>query len=155
MSLTIINDLTLADLEDVRALLWEYARIRNYDEALGDYRKEIKELPGEFTLPEGNLLLARWKGKPAGLVASRKIAMGITEMKRLFVLPDFRGKGIGKVLVQEVIDDARSFGYLRMRLDTHPWMENASKLYGNLGFEEIEPYRYNPTKGIRFFELKL
>jgi ribosomal protein S18 acetylase RimI-like enzyme len=76
-------------------------------------------------------------------------------MKRLYVKPEFRGLKIGRKLVEAVIEQAENIGYKHMRLDTIPLMIAARALYVSLGFEEIEPYRYNPIEGAQFMELKL
>ena len=139
----------------VRELLLEYGRLRDFDAALGDYDYELANLPGEYSQPEGCLLLAFYNDKPCGCVAIRKIDDDICEMKRLYVKAEFRGKRIGYALVQKIIKKASESGYKIMRLDNHPWMKEAESLYKIFGFVEIEAYRYNPTKGVKFFELDL
>jgi GNAT superfamily N-acetyltransferase len=143
------------EIRMIRDLLLEYGRIRDFDEALGDYDFELSHLPGEYAPPEGNLLLAIYDDKPVGCVALRKIDDNISEMKRLYVKEEFRGKRIGYALVQNIIEKAKEAGYRAMRLDNHPWMKEAESLYKLFGFEEIEAYRYNPIKGVKFFELDL
>ena len=76
-------------------------------------------------------------------------------MKRLYVREQFRGLGIGRALVEAVIDKARKIGYNYMRLDTVPSMEVASALYISVGFKKISTYRYNPIEDAVFMELKL
>ena len=77
-------------------------------------------------------------------------------MKRLYLRPNFRGKGIGRALARTIIDEAPGIGYARMRLDTvEPIMKDAVVLYRMLGFKEIAPYRPNPIEGAMYMELEL
>src|SRR5205823_6884947 len=93
-------------------------------------------------------LLALYEGELAGCVALHKLETGICEMKRLYLRPKFRGKGLGRVLAETIINEARRIGYKRMRLDTvEPVMKDAVAMYRRLGFKEIAPYRPNPMPG--------
>jgi putative acetyltransferase len=83
------------------------------------------------------------------------IEEGICEIKRLYIKPEFRGKGFGKLLVNAVIDEAKKIGYTKMRLDTVPQMKEAINLYREIGFKEIEPYRENPIEGALYMEMDL
>ena len=76
-------------------------------------------------------------------------------MKRLYVRPAYRGGGLGRLLVERVIDEARDAGYERMRLDTPPTMGAALRLYRRLGFAEIPPYRPTRWRDAVFLELDL
>jgi GNAT superfamily N-acetyltransferase len=143
------------DIEVARELILEYGRLRNFDAAMGDYEKELAELPGEYSSPQGCLLLAFFDDYPAGCIALRKIDDDFCEMKRLYVKPKYRGKKVGKALVLELIKEACQIGYKFMRLDNHPWMIEAESLYLSVGFKEIEAYRFNPIEGAKFFELDL
>ena len=144
------------DIEHARELFREYAAWVEIDLCFQNFEKELAELPGDYVPPDGRLWLAGHNGQLAGCVALRKIGEGICEMKRLFVRDAFRGKGIGRNLVEFVIREAREIGYERMRLDTlPPKMNDAIKLYRSFGFKEIEPYYDNPVPGAKFMELSL
>lgn len=113
-------------------------------------------MPGDYAAPEGRLLLATLEDVAAGCVALHKIDDGICEMKRLYVRPQFRGRGLGKILAERVIADARLLGYKKLRLDTvEPRMRTAVAMYRSLGFREIAPYRANPIEGALYMELDL
>jgi len=146
---------TPAQIQAVRELLITYAKSRGFDAALGDFDKELATLPGKYGPPEGALLLAKWQGKEIGCVAFQKIGENICEMKRMYVDPDYRGKRIGKSLIEALIEMAQSRPYEIMRLDTHPTMTTAQALYQSMGFKEIDRYNDNPTPGVRFFECLL
>lgn len=143
------------DLEVVRALFKEYALSLGIDLDFQDFDRELAGLPGGYAPPAGRLILARQEEQVLGFVGLRKFSGKICEMKRLYVRPGFRGKGIGRGLARAVIAEAREIGYRRMRLDTLPWMDGAIALYRSLGFKEIESYRHNPIEGARFMELVL
>lgn len=142
-------------LKDAKKLLQEYAETRPDDPALTNFPMEIAQLPGEYAAPKGCFLLAYFENQPIGCVALHEWSEGITEMKRLYVQPQKRGVGVGRKLVEAVIEQAKTIGYARIYLDTIPIMEKAQTLYRTMGFQEIPPYRYNPNKGTLFFELKL
>ena len=132
------------------ALFREYASSLGVDLSFQNFEEELASLPGDYAPPRGRLLLAG-----DGCVALRPIDDEICEMKRLYVRPDARGTGLGRALVEHVIAEARAIGYRAMRLDTLPSMTTAAAMYRALGFREIEPYRFNPVAGTRFFELDL
>lgn len=148
-----INDLT--KLDDVKQLFTEYARSLNVDLSFQHFEEELNGLPGKYYPPQGALILAAVNGNPAGCVAMRKITDGVCEMKRLYVRDSYRGLGIGRQLIDVVIQQARKMNYFYIRLDTLPTMKKAQDIYASLGFYDIDPYVYNPIKGTRFLELKL
>ena len=152
----IIRAQSLEDIEQVRELFREYEAWLEVDLCFQNFENELAELPGKYAPPDGRLLLAVVTGKVAGCVALRKIGEGISEIKRLFLRPQFRGKGLGRKLAETIIQSARQIGYERIRLDTlPPQMNDAIALYRSLGFVEIEPYYNNPVPGAKFMELNL
>ena len=142
-------------LEQARLLFEEYAASLGIDLSFQNFDEELANLPDGYTLPSGCLLLATCEKQMAGCIALKKLDNDTCEMKRLYVLPQFRKLGIGKLLTEAVIEEARKLGYKRIRLDTLPSMIRARNLYKSLGFEEIAPYRYNPVEGTSFMELIL
>lgn len=147
------------DIELARQLFKEYAAWLEISLCFQNFEQELAELPGDYAPPDGRLLFAYHNGRSVGLagcVALRKIGEGICEMKRLFVRPEFRGNGIGRLLMRHAIAAAREIGDERMRLDTlPPKMNDAIVLYRSFGFKEIEPYYDNPVPGAIFMELTL
>jgi GNAT superfamily N-acetyltransferase len=142
-------------VEMARALFREYADTLQSVECFQDFGTELAELPGEYGPPSGCLLLARDGDEPVGCVALRPIDDGVCEMKRLYVRPAHRGRGVGRLLADRIIAEARALGYERMRLDTLPEMREARAMYEKLGFQPIEAYRQYPNCGVLFFELRL
>lgn len=142
-------------IDKIRQLFKEYERSLGFELHFQDFDKEFTNLPGEYALPDGCLLLTTYKGKIAGCVALKKIDEQICEMKRMYVRPEYRRKGIGRAMAVRIIEFARSHGYEYMRLDTIDTMTAAISLYRSLGFDNIKPYRYNPIKGASYMELRL
>ena len=149
---------TVANADHVaqaRALFQEYAETRKHDPALENFQEEIDNLPGKYAVPDGSLILAYRDGKLAVCVAVHKWAYGVCEMKRLYVSPRIRGRGIGRCLVEAIIKQAAMMGYSRLRLDSIPSMKEAQALYESIGFYEIPAYRHNPNEGTKYYEIAL
>jgi len=142
-------------IEEVKKLFLEYAQSLKVDLSFQNFEEEFRSLPGKYGPPDGLLVLALVDGKAAGCVALRKNSETICEMKRLYVRNQYRGLGIGKKLVNIVIEHASKMNYQYIRLDTLPTMKEAQSLYTSLGFYDIDPYVYNPIEGTRYMELKL
>jgi ribosomal protein S18 acetylase RimI-like enzyme len=145
-----------AQLAQARELFLEYAQSLGFSLCFQNFDKELADLPGNYAPPEGRLLLAEYEGELAGCVALHKLEASICEMKRLYLCPHFRGKGLGRALADRIIAEARQIGYHRMRLDTvEPVMQNAVAMYRRIGFREIAPYCTNPIAGALYMELFL
>ena len=150
-----VQDNTDCRLEQVRTLFTEYAASLGVDLGFQDFEAELAGLPGAYVPPDGVLLLALVADQAAGCVALRRLDDTTCEMKRLYVRPAYRGAGLGKQLAKAIIAEARTIGYRAMRLDSLPSMLGAVQLYRSLGFQEIDPYRYNPIPGSIFLEISL
>ena len=158
-----------ADYGAVAALMrafvaWHYERHSDDRHIIDSYfdptafEAEMKELPGCFSPPGGALLVAEENGRIAGCVALRELRIGACEMKRMFVAPEFHGRGVGQALARAVIERAKDLGYRRMMLDTGPAQREAQALYRKIGFMDVEPY-YDLSPELRdwlvFMELDL
>lgn len=143
-----------------RALFQEYADALGIDLCFQGFTDELRDLPGAYAPPRGELLLG-WDGDDAaGCVALRPLPAprggdDVCEMKRLYVRPAQRKTGLGRALAEAIIAAARDRGYARMRLDTLATMTPAMTLYRALGFVEIPAYYGNPLEDVRYFELRL
>jgi GNAT superfamily N-acetyltransferase len=142
-------------LSAVRALMLEYQQSLGVDLCFQDFEREMQELPGAYAPPDGRLVLA-WLGEQlAGCVALRRHDAQSAEMKRLYLRPAHQGQGLGRLLAEHIIAQARGLGYQRLLLDTLPMMQSAQGLYEKLGFEETDAYVYNPVVGVRYLQLRL
>ena len=144
-------------LDEIRNLFLEYAQSLNFNLCFQSFDRELQELPGEYTRPDGRLFLCLVDLKPAGRIALKPlVAAGICEMKRLYVRPEFRRHKLGLKLATSLIEEARAIGYRSMRLDTIAGtMAPAIALYRSLGFKEIPPYYENPIPNALYMELDL
>jgi putative acetyltransferase len=143
-------------IAQARELFLEYAQSLGFSLCFQNFDKELAGLPGDYAAPEGRLLLAMYEAQLAGCVALLKLEPQTCEMKRLYLRPQFRGKGLGRALADQIIAEARQIGYQSMRLDTvEPIMKDAVAMYNRIGFQEIAPYRANPIAGALYMELQL
>lgn len=143
-------------IEQARSLFLEYGSSLGFSLCFQSFDEELKSLPGAYAPPTGSLLLARYADHVAGCIALRKLEAGTCEMKRLYVRPVDRGRGLGRLLVDRIIAEARAIGYERMRLDTiASAMTDAVALYRRMGFREIAPYSTVPIEDALWMELRL
>jgi ribosomal protein S18 acetylase RimI-like enzyme len=138
-----------------RELLLEYQGALGVDLCFQNFADELERLPGDYAPPDGRLYVAWVDAEAAGCVALRRFDPFTAEMKRLYVRPPHRGRGLGLALARQALEDARSLGYRRVVLDTLPSMQQAQALYAALGFRDIEQYNANPISGTRFLGLNL
>lgn len=147
---------TSALVEQARALFTEYADSLGFSLCFQRFEEELASLPGAYAPPRGRLLLALVDDEAAARAGVRPVSDIRCEMKRLYVRPAFRGRGIGRALAEATVRAARSEGYAEMVLDTiSAQMEDAVALYRELGFEDTEPYYDNPLPGVAHMRLEL
>lgn len=152
---TIAEAVSIADLDAARALIREYQLSLGIDLEFQHFSEELARLGEMYGPPRGVLLVARLDGVPVGCVGVRPLDPPACEMKRLYVAPAGRGRGLGRALAVQAMDAARARGYTVMRLDTLPAMHAAQALYVALGFRDVPPYCDNPVAGTRFLEAVL
>ena len=154
------------DIPEVREMLKEYVRWIGLDLAFQEIDEELAGLPGDYAPPRGALLLATAgdlstvarsakADSLVGMIGLRPIDDRICEMKRLFVRPEARGRGLARQLIDNILTEARRLKYEEIRLDTLPMMGDAQKLYVAMGFADIDAYYDTPIAGTRFMALRL
>jgi ribosomal protein S18 acetylase RimI-like enzyme len=142
--------------KEIQCLFLQY-----YDELLGidvcfqDFDDELINLEQIYRYPHGELLLAMNEQELMVCIALTKVEQNICEMKRLYVSPKYRGKGLGRMLTQAIIRKAIQTGYTSMRLDTLEWLKEAINLYKSLGFRKIPPYLHDTPVKLVYLQLDL
>ncbi len=142
-------------LADVRSLIRAHVEAHSEAHSAESVAALIASLPAPYTPPAGGLWLARHENVSAGCVALRALSPEVAELKRMYVRPELRNRGIARRLAEHVIAEARARGYTSLRLGTLKSMQPAQNLYTSLGFEPIEPYRDVEFGDTLFYELKL
>ena len=136
-------------LEGIRSILTEYMTFLanemikppwNYNiDVESGVNFSMKNLD-KFAEPDGRLLLVKVDDQIAGTISMRKIREDSGEIKRMFVRPNFRGKKLGNLMIEEVIEVAKKNGFSKLYLDTAQFMSSAVNLYKKYGFEKTESY---------------
>jgi len=133
------------ELTSAAALFRAYAKALPVDLAPQGFSQELASLPGVYAPPGGELLLAKQGDHVLGCIAFKPLdPPRVAEIKRLFVRPQARGKGVGKALVAAILKTAQDRGYAEVKLDTLAQMKDAIALYTSFGFEPIAPYGSHP-----------
>jgi putative acetyltransferase len=115
--------------------------------------EDMDQITSQYTEPAGIFLVLLDDGRVVGTGAIRRLDDQTCELKRMWFLPEYRGKGHATKMCGLLFDFARSAGYQRIRLDTVPELVAANKLYRRLGFQPID--RYNDGPGAIFMEKEL
>ena len=139
----------------IRQLFEEYSASLTIDLTLQHIDDEMDSLPGVYTAPRGALFLAQVDGAPAGCIGLRPFSDSVGELKRLYVVPAFRGRGLARALILAGITAGRNAGYRSLVLDTLDSMHAAISLYESSGFRRTEPYWSNPFPNVLYFRLSL
>jgi GNAT superfamily N-acetyltransferase len=134
--------------QQVRELFWEYLQWanQNVNQTFGvnfdiaAMLEDDMQTLSKFLPPNGRLLLGEVDEQVVGLACMKQLDDTICEIKRMYVRREFRGRGLGRGLLQRLIDEANQMGYLVMRLDSAGFMKAAHTLYRSIGFQEIAPY---------------
>lgn len=132
-----------------------YAKYLGLDLEFQGFSDELMSLSKMYGEPKGALLLAKFEGIYVGAVGLREFELGIAEMKRMYVLSNYHGMGIGKTLTESFLNQAKEMGYCSIRLDSIRALDKALQLYRYYGFEEIDTYRFNPHPEAVFMEYKI
>jgi putative acetyltransferase len=143
------------DVAVVRELWKEYWESFGLPLDFQGFGNELQGLPGVYGAAGGMLLLATFHDEPAGTVALRRLDQAAGEVKRLYLRPKYRGQGLGRRLLEAVLEGAAAIGYERLYADTLPSMVDALSLYQRAGFELIEAYSSVPTPGAIYMKREL
>lgn len=144
-----------ARIDLCRELFEEYQRELGIDLCFQGFPEELASLPGKYSPPSGCLLLVFDGENPVACGALRDIGNGCCELKRIYVRPSARRRGLARAISEQLIAFGRNRGYQAARLDTLKRLTGAIELYEQLGFRFIEPYNYNPEADIVYMERAL
>ncbi|TLV02925.1 GNAT family N-acetyltransferase [Dyadobacter luticola] len=145
----------LQEYSDAADLIIAYVTWLGFDLSFQNFDKEMADLPEMYNPTNGGLYVVYLDEKPVAVAGLRRFGENDGEVKRMYVKPEARGHGIGKLLLTKCIEDAKALHYDTLKLDTADYMTAAIKLYTDHGFTEIPAYRFNPHAEAKYFELPL
>jgi len=151
----VVTAATAKDYREARRLFEQYRAFLGMDLEFQGFRAELDSLAVMYGPPRGSLLLARVADEFVGCAGLRDLGASVAEMKRMYVLPAYQGRGVGKLLTVRLLEIASGLGYEAVRLDTISRLDRAVTLYRKLGFIEIDAYRYNPDPTVIYMEKRL
>lgn len=99
--------------------------------------------PEEMTPPRGVFLVGYEADRPIAIGGLRRLEDSIAEIKRMYVIPEARSRGVGRALLAALEGAARELGYARVRLDSGPAQQHSRTLFAATGYAEIAPYNAN------------
>jgi GNAT superfamily N-acetyltransferase len=137
---------------DAKNIIQQYADSLGFNLDFQQFDEEVNDLPSMYSAPNGAIILAYENETAVGCIALRKWNDTTAEIKRMYVLPSHRGKGVGKTLLETIEETAKTLGYRRLLLDTLSTMTTALHIYKNQGWSETTAYRFNPFDGAVFME---
>lgn len=136
-------------------MLREYVAWIGLDLGFQDIDAELAGLPGDYAPPRGALFVAADGDRCVAMIGLRPMSGSIAEMKRLYVRPEARGRGVARQLIKRLCEEAERLNYDELRLDTLPMMGDAQALYEAHGFVDIAPYYQSPIAGTRFMSKRI
>ena len=142
-------------LADARALIRAHISAHSSAHDPASTAAIVAALPAPYEPPGGGLWVAYQDGVPLGCVGLHALRPNVGEIKRMYVEPAHRGRGVARALLERVIEEARRRNYDTLRLGTLASMHAAQNLYTSAGFREIEPYRAVEFGDTLFYELPL
>lgn len=155
MELTTLFAHTSEEFDAAKELFVEYKNSVNYSVCFPGFEKELAEIQTRYSAPNGYLLLVKMGDKWIGCGVLKKMRGNWGEIKRMYVKPDCRGTGVGRIILEILISKAIELGFDTLKLDTLQRMHQARKLYKSVGFIEVPPFRYNACPDMVYMEFKL
>jgi GNAT superfamily N-acetyltransferase len=146
---------TDADVAEVKRLVTAHGDARATTPGVEYVYADAARMPGPYVPPAGGIWIAETAERAIGCVALKPATNEAAEVKRMFVEAGWRGRGVGRALMNELIEGARLRGYIRLRLGTLDDMLEAQALYASLGFSPVERYRQDELIDTRFYERSL